>query len=456
MISQIFQKSWKGSWIFRAALCLAVVLSLGRLGIHVFYMSSILNPGDYKDKLPGWWEDTSLELPPDLQIYTDTARNFLNQKSLYQSSPPFDAYGQYQYSPAFPLLYSIALFLPLPVLVAVMSVVNILAYGGLFFLWAHIFRRYDGHPALVMLINILPVWLLFSGFWTDLALLNIHVIISLVASLLLYFIIEEKLFPSALVLVLLVQTKPYWAFLILIPLLMGRYQFFIRLVIFSFLGYGGIMALTMLFGGVDYVGDQYLSYMKVSLNFSRNYPWRLSEDGFLGYNHAIKQVAYYLFGYSSLVTGIINLLKQLLVLPFILVVFGYLIRPLRQPGWERPFVALDVAFGCYLAVYIFLDFVFELTLGIVVVVYLLSMENKEWVRGFLWVFFITYAMLDIWQTLSYLLFGPDVLVEGIFIIIDPSIYFPITLFFLLAIYVKMVVRLWRHFPTEEFVESLRR
>jgi hypothetical protein len=455
MIKQNFLRSWKEFLIYRIALCMAVVLVLGRLGVHVFYMRSILNPQQHENALPAWWQSASLRLPPDLQVYRESASRFSQQLDLYQPKPPFDETAFFQYSPAFTLIYSVTQYLSLPFLVVAMSVVNIFAYAGLFFLWAHIFKRYRIQSALLMLIQILPVWLLFSGFWIDLGLLNIHVIIALVASLLIYFILQEKLLPAVLILILLVQTKPYWGFLIMIPLLMGRYRFFFRLFILSVLGYIGIILITALMGGFDYVFEQYQNYFRITLNLSRDYPWRLSQDGFLGYNHAIKQVAYYIFGYSSLITGIVNLVKQLMLLPLVLVIIGYLIRPVRQPGWERPYVALDVAFGCYLGVYIFLDFFFELTLGIVVVVYLLSMEKKGWVRGFLWVLFISYALLDFWQTLSYLIVGPDVLVEGIYILTDPSIYFPITLFFLLALYIKMLVRLWRFFPTEAFMESFR-
>jgi hypothetical protein len=454
MIKPIFTKLWKNTIIYRIALCLAIVLALGRMGLHFLTMRSTLNPVQFPQALTGWWSTESAKLPPDLQVYWDAAERFAEQKDLYSA----EAGGEviiYQYSPAFALLYSLGLLLPLPMVVLLMSILNVAAYVGLFLLWAHLFHRFQMRSALNLLVAILPVWILFSGFWIDLSLLNIHIIISFLASLLLLAVIKERLLISVVLLVLLVQTKPYWAFLLLIPLLLGRYQFFLRLLAYSLLGYLGIVLATSAIGSWSYVSAQYREYMRISLYLSRNYPWRTMQDGFLGYNHAIKQVAYYLFGYSSFVNGIVNLVKQLLFLPLFLVILAYLIRPLEQPGWERPDVALDVAFGVYLGVYVYLDFVWELTLGIIVVIYLLSLEKKGWVRGFLWGVFLLYSLMDLWGTLGFLFNGKKILEGGIFIISNPNIYLPVVLFFLLALYLKMIFRLWRHFPTRKYIQSTR-
>jgi hypothetical protein len=198
--------------------------------------------------------------------------------------------------------------------------------------------------------------------------------------------------------------------------------------------------------GWDYGLSQYRAYIQYALQSSRYYLWRMPQDGPLGYNHSLRQVIYYYFGKTIFVTGLINLLQLILLLPFFLIAFGYIIRPLKSRCNENPLVIIDLSFSLYLSVCLWLNFLWQLVFSIVILVYLLHFSKTTWVKNLLWLFFIPYALVDVWQSLSYLFFGPKIVDAAGLLIVDPSLYFPFLLLLLFALYVRMMVRLWRQFP----------
>ncbi len=60
--------------------------------------------------------------------------------------------------------------------------------------------------------------------------LNIYILLALQATLLIDAVLRERLGWALLWLSLILQTKPMWAFAAAVPLLLGRYRFFLRLV----------------------------------------------------------------------------------------------------------------------------------------------------------------------------------------------------------------------------------
>jgi len=137
----------------------------------------------------------------------------------------------------------------------------------------------------------IPVWLVFSAFWGVIAYLNIGIIVVLAATLLIRCILEERLEWAVLLLTFLVISKIMWAFPIVLPLLLGRRRFFIKLVALTGLVYLVLVGLTMLVGGASYILQQYGDYFNQLRRLGTEFPWQVrSETPYLGYNHSIKQI----------------------------------------------------------------------------------------------------------------------------------------------------------------------
>ena len=84
----------------------------------------------------------------------------------------------------------------------------------------------------------LPVWIIFSAFWGDLAYLNIYVITALCCTLLIEAILAERLGWALVWASLLLPTKPYLVFPLIIPLILGRPRFFWKLLVGTITAYG--------------------------------------------------------------------------------------------------------------------------------------------------------------------------------------------------------------------------
>jgi hypothetical protein len=117
---------------------------------------------------------------------------------------------------------------------------------------------------------------------------------------------------------------------------------------------------------------------------------------------------------------------------------------LGEPGWQVPQRALDLAFVFYLGAFIWLDMVWELSLGVPLFVYLLGTLEQRASRSLAMVSFLPYALLDPWRVFSlvFLLFGWNVIAPGPYVLTDPAIYFPLIMLSILVFYVLLIRRLW--------------
>jgi hypothetical protein len=98
-------------------------------------------------------------------------------------------------------------------------------------------------------------------------------------------------------------------------------------------------------------------------------------------------------------------------------------------------------FALYLGAFIWLDMVWELSLGIVIFAYLLATTEQKATRILLWALFGPYALLDIWRLVSYMALGDSVLYEGAYVLTDPLIYVPWIMMVLLVFYGILLLRL---------------
>lgn len=428
---------------YRLFLILALVLFLIRVGVHGVYLTTLYQPEAHADIFEGLEDDNTVMVPFDLEVYLTAARNVQLQKSIYPA-PDFDDPMIYQYSPTFAWLISLFLWVPVPVLLSVISIVYIMGILGLFVLWMRVFNDFHLLKQRDTLIRLLPLWLLYSGFWSDLGYMNVYILICVLTTLLIYFVIQENLLPAVFVLVLILLIKPHFAFAAVIPIIFKRFRFFVRMVVGAVFGYFLISGITILIVGPDYGLDLYQAYYDFLIHLSSRFPYFAGGvNGLLGYNHSIKQVVNHYSSNAPWAHLVADIFKWVLLIPLLASLIEVFRKAEPEPIMKRPNLAISVAFLLYLGVFIWLDVVWELTFIIVVFIHLLSSEKQLLVRILMWVWFGLYALVDLWQLISLGLFGYDILAGGDFIRTDPYYYFPGLLVLLLIIYLVALSNLFR-------------
>jgi hypothetical protein len=428
------KEQWLGSKIYRVLLILALIYALLRLAIQIFLFSDALRPEAVAE---------GVQVSADLQqSYIASAQRFQAREDLYLKGSLEHVEAHYLYSPAFAFFFGPLLLLPLPILLPVMVIIHLLAYGLLYIWWARIFEQNQLTNIARQWARLLPLYLVFSPFWDDLSYMNTYIIVALFATLLIDAILQEKLeWASFWLGAVILPIKPQWAFALALPLLLGRYRFFLKLLAGAALAYLLVAGITIVAGGVEYGVRQYQDYFGFLSRLTRDYPWWGPDRPFLGYNHSIMQIVLYSLGVSAANMRLATILKLVLLLPLGLISLKFIRKPKDQVGSEIPETALALVFAFYLGAFIWLDMVWELSLGIVIFAYLIAISDPKGTRVLLWVLFGPYALLDIWRLISYLALGDSVLYEGAYVLTDPLIYVPWIMMVLLVFYVILLLRL---------------
>ena len=271
--------------------------------------------------------------------------------------------------------------------------------------------------------------------------MNIYLIVALFATFLIDTIIQEDLAWSIFWLAVILPIKPHWAFAAAVPLLLGRYRFFLKLIAGTALAYLLIAGVTILAGGVNYGIQQYKDYFGFLARLSHDFPWRGPDKPFLGYNHSVMQIFLYYFGVSAVNMRIATIIKLILLAPLGWVGLKFLRSPQAKPQNEIPETALALIFAFYLGAFIWLDMVWELSLGMVIFAYLVATTKEKWIKNLLWIVFAPYALLDIWRLASYSIFGDKILYQGAYVLTDPIIYIPWIMMALLLLYALLLQKL---------------
>ncbi|HEX3049995.1 MAG TPA: glycosyltransferase 87 family protein [Aggregatilineaceae bacterium] len=428
--SRVLRQIWSESALFRRGLIVVAIYAVLRLLMQLYVIN-----------------DPEL-FPDDLRIYLDAARDLRNEQDLYPPLP-LEHMEFYQYAPSFALAFVPFTWIPKMGAAVLHTFLHLIIYALLYTRWDTIFKRYDMPQARRVLVWTLPVWLVFSAFWNDIAYLNIYLFLALIATLLIEAVMEKRLGWSVVWLAIILQCKPQWAFAALLPLLLGEYRFFFKLAVWSLGVYLAIVGITILAVGPAYGWDQHKEYVHLLTGISGNYPWRGPDKPFLGYNHSLVQTAVYLFGdHTDVITGA-KVIKLLLLAPLALVC----IRCLRNPkaARETPIsFSLDLALALYTAAFVWIDVIWELSLGIAVFTYLLATMSRRRLRNGIAAVFLVYAVIDFWQIMSYTILGDAVVDEGWYVRTDPSLYIPLVLIVTLLFYSVLVARLWQ--ATANFTE----
>jgi hypothetical protein len=425
---------WSRSKSYRVLLILAVIYAVLRLAIQIFLFSDAMRPEAVAE---------GAQVSADLQqSYIASAQHFQAREDLYLKGSLEHVEAHYLYSPAFAFFFSPLLLLPLQILLPLMLVIHIVAYGLLYVWWNRIFEKNNLPHIASQWARLLPLYLVFSVFWDDLSYMNTYIMIALFATLLIDAIMQEKLgWASFWLGAVILPIKPHWAFALALPLLLGRYRFFLRLLVGAAVAYMIVAGTTILAGGVEYGVRQYQDYFGFLSRLTHDYPWWGPDKPFLGYNHSILQIVLYALGVSTVNMRLATILKLILLLPLGWISLKFLRNPATQAGNELPETALALVFALYLGAFLWLDMVWELSLGIVIFAYLLATTEQKATRILLWALFGPYALLDIWRLVSYMALGDSVLYEGAYVLTDPLIYVPWIMMVLLVFYGILLLRL---------------
>lgn len=427
---------WSKSKTYRILLILAIIYALLRLAIQIFLFSDAMRPEAAAE---------GVQVSADLQqSYIASAQHFQAREDLYNKGSLEHVEAHYLYSPAFAFFFSPLLLLPLQILLPLMVVIHILVYALLYIWWNRIFAQNNLSNVARQWAGLLPVYLVFSAFWDDLSYMNTYILIALLATFLIDAIVQEKLVWASFWLgAVILPIKPHWAFALALPLLLGRYRFFLKLLLGASLAYLGVAGITILAGGIDYGIRQYQDYFAFLARLTRDYPWWGPDKPFLGYNHSIMQIVLYSLGVSNANMRLATILKLILLLPLGWVSLKFLRNPSNKAGSEVPETALALVFAFYLGAFIWLDMVWELSLGVVIFAYLIATSQQKWIRILIWILFAPYALLDIWRLVSYLGLGDSVLYQGSYVLTDPLIYIPWIMILLLLFYAILLSKLNR-------------
>jgi glycosyl transferase family 87 len=427
---------WARSKTYRVLLILAILYVLLRLAIQIFLFSDALRPEAVAE---------GVQVSADLQqSYIASAQHFQAREDLYNKASLEHVEAHYLYSPAFAFFFSPILLLPLQILLPLMVVIHILVYALLYIWWNRIFTQSNLVNISRQWAGLLPVYLVFSAFWDDFSYMNTYILIALFATFLIAAVLQEKLLWASFWLgAVILPIKPHWAFALALPLLLGRYRFFFKLILGAAIAYLVVAGVTILAGGFDYGIRQYQDYFAFLARLTRDYPWWGPDKPFLGYNHSIMQIVLYILGVTAANMRLATILKLVLLLPLGWVSLKFLRNPSQKTGSEVPETALALAFVFYLGAFIWLDMVWELSLGMVIFAYLLATSEQKWLRVVLWILFGPYALLDIWRLISYLGLGESVLYQGAYVLTDPLLYVPWIMMILLVFYAILLLKLNR-------------
>ena len=416
----------------KAILVLCILYALARIGLHFALFFGVMSSGSD-------WQGE------DLAINLEAAGRLLARENLYVTGP-MPALEVYHYSPLYALALAPLSRLPFPVTAILHSILTIAAYVALYRLWRRIFAHWKMERASAMLQGLLPLWLIYGAFYGDLSFLNIYTILSLLASLLIYAVIEERLWLAVLAASLLLQAKPQWAFALALPLLLGQWRFFARLIGWTLAVYLAAIGGVALLFGPSYALAQYRDYYTFLLGMTANFPWRGPELS-LGYNHSLLQIAYHWFGIKPIVYRATLALKLALLLPlaWALVRSSGVSRIIHRNGADAPTTnrerALELAFALHLGAFIWLDVLWEITLAITLYVYLMAYLRSRAARILISIPFVVYALQDVYQVATYAIVGEEIM-EGYFWL-DPATHTPIIMITLLALYAALWFLLYR-------------
>jgi hypothetical protein len=138
------------------------------------------------------------------------------------------------------------------------------------------------------------------------------------------------------------------------------------------------------------------------------------------------------------------------LLPLAVTGLRYLVPAIRGlDRSSRPKIGLAWAFVLYLGAFLWLDVVWELSLGIAVFSYLMIAVTNKWTRITVLGIWLIYALNEVWQVASLAMLGRKALSPSAYVITNPNVYVPTIMISLLIFYSVLIHRLRDQAPGEQ-------
>jgi hypothetical protein len=412
-LSEALSQQWRTSNSFRVGMILALIGLVINLALTVLWQMELIPVEDS---------------PPanDLMIYLAAGSRFLERQDLYIT--PGADFSLYAYSPAFAMAASLLTLIPYKIVWGIDALLHIIAYWAIYWRWFVIFRQQGLHKAADALVRLFPLWLIFTGLLYEIAYMNIYIFMALIATMLIEAMLNQQTGRAIFWLAILLPIKPQWAFALGIPFLLGQWRFLAKVLVGGILAYAAIFAITILIAG-PYALGQYREYVQTLQSIPHTFVWNtILKEGHIGYNNSIMQLVKFFSNNAPYSVGVSSALKVLLSLPLLAIFWRYRRSASSQ---ATPEFVLEWAFALYLAAFLWLDVVTELTFSILIFTYLLGTLSQQRLRNMARIVFLPYAFAFIWITVSSILSFAIPLPAAM---VDPSLFIPVVSLAMLGLY----------------------
>lgn len=269
----------------------------------------------------------------------------------------------------------------------------IVAFPLAWFSWRAVFIQLELKQGAEALVIWLPLWFVYSQWFADQNYLNIYTFLLLFTGLLALALLRQWTFPAIILAVLIAQTKPHYLYPLALPLLLGRWPFFLKVMLGCLIGYGLLAGAIILLAGPTYGQTLYRDYVIFLTTIAERYPW---SDYYLGYNHSWQSILHWFFGRQAWVPAVVTGLRLVLFLP--LIWLGY--RWWQDRPWANVSPSGSVALGIVLAAHMWsmvsLDQLWEVTSAIIVFIYLFAVGSRP-IRRLAIAIFVPFALLGLEQ-----------------------------------------------------------
>ncbi len=307
----------------------------------------------------------------DLVVYLKAGQAVWNGVSPYVTEPWTDP-AVFHYSPAVAAITAQAIgrttgfsdTLPFRLLAIVYWAIIVICLPVAWIVWRRVFSIFLPNSPNLMTAW-LPVWLIYSQWFADQNYLNIYTVLIVLTGALTLAVTRERTGLAVFLAVLILQTKPHYAFPLILPLLLGNRRYFIKLLAGVTIAYLAVAAATVLAVRPSYGLALYGDYARFLTSIQANYPW---SSYYLGYNHSWYSIIHWIFGIQSWVPTAVTAIKIVSFVPV-----GWLAwRVLRGRVVDRPIAALGIALALHLWSMTLLDQLWEVSLAIVAFMFLLA------------------------------------------------------------------------------------
>lgn len=174
---------WRASKSYRTWLVIAGIYFLLRPAAQVYFM------------MPSQATEGSVgeQLGTDMQLsYVRAAASFQAREDMSLKGSLEHVEEHYLYSPTFAFFFGPVFLLRADILTGLMIALHLLAYAVMYVGWLRIFRQNKLEKMSALWVQFLPLYLVFSPFWDDLAYMNSYIFMALFATLLIDAIMKEQ------------------------------------------------------------------------------------------------------------------------------------------------------------------------------------------------------------------------------------------------------------------------